>query len=328
MEEIIKVIGVGDCGSNAVSKIYEKGVEDVGFIICNTDVQALSISMIPTKIQIGQNITNGFGTGCDPEIGRQAALESLDKINSVLKTEILVIVAGFGGGTGTGAAPVIAKEAKDMGIRVTIAIVTLPFKNEGKEQYKRALDGLQKLKGNVDSLWVINNEKLYEIYPEISTLDPFPISDEIIVNAITCIVAFIIPKAKYISIDIAEIRTMVSNSGIALMGFGQAAGDNRAQEAAKQALSSPLLNNNDISDAKNIIMVFKSGTKKPLKMFELREMVDYITTSLGKLMVDYIRTASGKDINVQRYVIKDESLDDAIAITIIAGFPENKYFLF
>ncbi|MDR2286394.1 MAG: cell division protein FtsZ [Prevotellaceae bacterium] len=320
LSHIIKVIGVGGGGNNAVKNMYEKGIEGVDFIICNTDAQVLNKSIVPNKIQIGTKLTGGLGTGCNPELGRQAALESLDEIKNILEknTKMLFIATGLGGGTGTGAAPVIAKEAKSMDI-LTVAIVTLPFKDEGEEPYKRALDGLWTLRENVDSLLIINNEKLYEIYPDLSIFEAFPKADDIVTTAVKSI-AEIITVEGYINVDFADVKMVMSNSDMALMGLGRAAGEDRVRKAAEQALKSPLLNNNDISGAKNILVNVSSGLKNPLKAFELRELMDYINT------------ASGRGANFKRGVAEDISLDaessDAeISVTIIAtGFSMNNSF--
>jgi cell division protein FtsZ len=320
LSHIIKVIGVGGGGNNAVRNMYEKSIEGVDFIICNTDAQVLSRSPIPNKIQLGAKITDGLGTGCNPEIGRQAALESIETIKKVLEknTKMIFIASGMGGGTGTGAAPVIAAEAKQMGI-LTVAIVTLPFKDEGEEPYKRAIDGLLNLRQNVDSLLIINNERLYDIYPDISIFEAFPKADDIVATAAKSIVE-IITVEGYINVDFADVKRVMTNSDMALMGLGRASGPNRVKEAADQALNSPLLNNNDISGAKNILVNISSGLKNPLKTVELRELMLYLNN------------ASGRGANFKRGVTKDESLDaensDAeISVTIIAtGFSMDSSF--
>jgi cell division protein FtsZ len=321
LSHIIKVIGVGGGGNNAVKNMYNKGIEGVDFIICNTDAQVLSKSNVPNKIHIGVKLTDGLGAGCNPEIGRQAALENIDEIKNVLSqnnTKMVFITAGLGGGTGTGAAPIIAKEAKEMGL-LTVAIVTLPFKDEGEEPYKRAIDGLQNLRKNVDSLLVINNQKLYEIYRDLSVFDAFPKADDVVATAAKSI-AELITVEGYINVDFADVKMVMANSDMALMGVGKSSGENRVRKAAEQALSSPLLNNNDISGAKNILVNINSGLKKPLQMEEL-----------GELMA-YINEASGNRANFKRGVTIDETLDaensDAeIAVTIVAtGFSMSNSF--
>jgi cell division protein FtsZ len=320
LSHIIKVIGVGGGGNNAVKNMYEKGIEGVDFIICNTDLQALNKNPIPNKIQLGAKLTKGLGAGCKPEIGREAALESLDEIRKVLETntEMIFIATGLGGGTGTGASPVIAKEAKDMGI-LTVAIVTLPFEDEGEEPYKRAIKGLINLSENVDSLLIIKSEKLYEIYPDLSIFEAFPKADDIVAAAAKSI-AEIITVEGYINVDFADVKMVMANSGMSLMGYGRAAGENRVEKAAEQALKSPLLNDIDIAGSKNILVNVSSGLKNPLKTAELRELMKYI------------KEASKGSANFKRGVTKDESLDaessDAeISVTIIAtGFSmENAY---
>jgi cell division protein FtsZ len=311
---IIKVIGVGGGGNNAVKNMYEKGIEGVDFIICNTDAQALGKSPVPNKIQLGAKLTGGLGAGCNPIIGEQAAMESIDEIRSILErnTKMLFIATGLGGGTGTGAAPIIAKVSKEMGI-LTVAIATLPFKDEGEEPYKRAINGLFKLRENVDSLLIIKSEKLYEIYPDLSIFEAFPKADDIVATAAKSI-AEIITVEGYINVDFADIKMVMANSDMALMGHGRAAGENRVKNVVDEALNSPLLNNNDISGAKNILVNVSSGLKKPLKTSELRELMDYINL------------ASGKGANFKRGVTENRLLDaedsDAeITLTIIAtGF--------
>lgn len=311
---IIKVIGVGGGGNNAVRNMYSKGIEGVDFVVCNTDEQVLLKSPIPHKIQLGVALTRGRGAGCDPEQGRKAAIENLDEVKKVLadNAEMVFITAGMGGGTGTGAAPIIAKEAKEMGI-LTVAIVTLPFQDEGKEPYNRALNGLQELRQYVDSLLIINNQKLYEIYPDLSVFDAFPKADDIVATAAKSI-AELITVEGYINVDFADVKMVMKDSGMALMGLGRANGEDRALTAAQQALNSPLLSDSDISGARNILVNISSGIKNPLKMAEL-----------GQIM-DYINIASGGRANFKRGVTKDESLDEDIAVTIVAtGFSMNTF---
>jgi cell division protein FtsZ len=314
LNHIIKVIGVGGGGNNAVRNMYEKGIEGVDFIICNTDAQALYKSPVPTKIQLGAILTNGLGAGCNPDIGERAALESIDEIIKVLEknTKMLFIATGLGGGTGTGAAPVIAKLSKEMGI-LTVAIVTIPFKDEGEEPYDRAIKGLLKLREHVDSLLIIKSEKLYEIYPELSIFEAFPKADDIVATAAKGI-AEIITVEGYINVDFADVKMVMTDSEMAIMGHGRAKGENRVKEAVDQALHSPLLNDNDISGAKNILVNISSGLKRPLITSELRELMEIINI------------ASANGANFKRGVTKNELLDaddsDAeITVTIIAtGF--------
>lgn len=307
---IIKVIGVGGGGNNAVRNMYNMGIEGVDFIVCNTDEQVLLRSPIAHKIQLGVTLTRGRGAGCNPEQGRKAAVENLEEIKAVLadNTEMVFITAGMGGGTGTGAAPVIAKEAKEMGI-LTVAIVTLPFLDEGNEPFNRALDGLQELRQYVDSMLVINNQKLYEIYPDLSVFAAFPKADDIVAMAAKGI-AELITKEGYINVDFADVKMVMKDSGMALMGTGRASGENRALCAAELALNSPLLSDSDIAGAKNILVNISSGTKNPLMMAEL-----------GQIM-NYINVASGGRANFKRGVTEDPSLDEDIAVTLVAtGFP-------
>jgi cell division protein FtsZ len=315
LNHTIKVIGVGGGGNNAVRNMYNKGIEGVDFIICNTDAQVLEKSPVPNKIQIGVELTGGLGAGCNPEVGRQAALENIEEIKTVLSqndTKMVFIATGLGGGTGTGAAPVIAREAKAMGL-LTVAIATLPFKDEGEEPYRRAMVGLQNLRKNVDSLLIINSQKLYEIYHDMPVFDAFPKADDIVATAAKSI-AELITLEGYINVDFADVRTVMADSDMALVGLGRAAGENRARIAAEQALSSPLLNNNDISGAKNILVNISSGLKNPILMSELNELMKYIND------------AAGCRANFKRGVKKDLSLDDEssdaeIAVSIIAtGF--------
>jgi cell division protein FtsZ len=321
LSHMIKVMGVGGGGNNAVQNMYNKGIKGVDFIICNTDAQVLNKSTVPNKIQIGVKLTGGLGAGCNPEKGEKAALENLEDIKDALSknnTKMVFIAAGLGGGTGTGATPVIAKEAKEMGL-LTVAIVTLPFKDEGDEPYSRALTGLQKLRGHVDSLLIINSQKLYDIYPDLSVFEAFPRADDIVATAAKSI-AELITIEGYINVDFADVKMVMENSDMALMGLGRASGENRVQKATEQALTSPLLNNSDISGAKNILVNISSGMKNPLKMSELGELMRQINE------------ASGGKANFKRGVTKDESLDldssDAeIAVTIVAtGFSMSNSF--
>ena len=297
LSHTIKVIGVGGGGNNAVKNMYEKGIEGVDFVVCNTDLQALDDSPVPNKIQLGANLTRGLGAGCNPDIGREAALESLDQIRKILEsnTEMVFIATGLGGGTGTGAAPVIAMEAKAMDI-LTVAIVTLPSLDEGEEPYQRAIKGLKELMENVDSLLIIKSEKLYEIYSDMSIFEAFPKADDIVATAAKSIAEIITVKG-YINVDFADVKMVMKNSKLALMGHGEASGDNRAQRAAEQALKSPLLNDICISDAKNILLNVSSGKKNPLRTAELRELMEYINKE------------SGRGANFKRGVMENELLD-------------------
>ncbi len=306
---IIKVIGVGGGGGNAVNHMFRQGITDVDFVICNTDAQALRSSEIPIKIQLGETLTQGRGAGNKPEQGRQAAIESLDKITDILShnTKMVFITAGMGGGTGTGAAPVIAEEARDLGI-LTVGIVTLPFRFEGKRRMNQAIEGLNKMREQVDALLVINNEKLREMYGDLPLSTAFAQADNVLTVAAKGI-AEIITVHGSVNVDFADVHTVMSNSGVALMGSAMASGENRATLAIEEALSSPLLNNNDIKGAKNILLNIASGPDDEVRMDEIGQITDYVQESAG-MTADIIW---GNTL--------DTSLGDKICITIIAtGF--------
>lgn len=313
---IIKVIGIGGGGNNAVNHMYEKGIKDVNFIVCNTDHQALAKSPVPVKVQIGESITEGRGAGSKPEVGRKAAMENIKQVMDALSgnTKMVFLTTGMGGGTGTGAIPVIAKACKDAGL-LTIAVVTIPFKSEGKIRIRYAIDGITELKDNVDSLLVINNEKLREIYGDQGVSTAFAKADDILTTAVKGI-AEIITVAGYINVDFADVETVMKDSGVAIMGMGSAAGENRALKAIENALASPLLNSNDITGAKSILINISSGTgSNELTMDELGEITDYM-----------YETAS-EDALIIRGLSQDETLDSNISVTVIAtGFPSNSIF--
>jgi len=305
---IIKVLGVGGGGSNAVNHMFHMGIQDVDFVICNTDAQALTKSPIINKIQIGGTLTEGRGAGNKPEIGRQAAIESLSEIEELLShnSKMVFITAGMGGGTGTGAAPVIAKLAKEMDI-LTVAIVTIPFRFEGTLRISQAIEGLNELQNHVDSLLVINNEKLREIYGDLKLSQAFARADNVLATAAKGI-AEIITVPGYINVDFADVQTVMKDSGVALMGSGISEGDNRAIEAIQVALNSPLLNNNEITGAKNILLNITSGVDE-ISMDEVGEITDYVNNSISKNALIIWGTSH------------DESLGNAIGVTIIAtGF--------
>jgi len=306
---IIKVIGVGGGGGNAVNHMFRQGITDVDFLICNTDAQAIKSSEIPIKIQLGETLTQGRGAGNKPEQGRQAAIESLDKISEVLShnTKMVFITAGMGGGTGTGAAPVIAEEAKDLGI-LTVGIVTLPFRFEGKRRMHQAIEGLTKMREHVDALLVINNEKLREMHGDLPLSQAFGRADNVLTVAAKGI-AEIITVHGSVNVDFADVQTVMSNSGVALMGSAVASGENRAMMAIEDALTSPLLNNNDIKGAKNILLNIASGPDDEVRMDEIGEITDYV------------QEAAGMNADIIWGNTLDESLGDKICITIIAtGF--------
>jgi cell division protein FtsZ len=309
---IIKVIGVGGGGGNAVNHMFRQGITDVDFIICNTDAQALDKSEIPVKIQLGENLTHGRGAGNKPEQGKQAAIESIDKITEILShnTQMVFITAGMGGGTGTGAAPVIAEEAKELGI-LTVGIITLPFRFEGRRRTNQAIDGLNEMRKYVDALLVINNEKLREIHGDLPLSQAFGKADDVLAIAAKGI-AEIITVHGFVNVDFADVYTVMSNSGVALMGSATASGDNRAVDAIEEALNSPLLNNNDIRGAKNILLNIASAPSHEVKMDEIEQITDYI------------QEAAGMNADIIWGNTLDDSLDEKLNITIIAtGFKND-----
>lgn len=305
----IKVIGVGGGGNNAVGYMYDQGITGVDFIICNTDAQALVNNPIPNKIQLGTTITEGLGAGANPEIGEQAALESIDDIKSALgeDTKMVFITAGMGGGTGTGAAPIIAGIAKEMGI-LTVGIVTIPFSFEGKSRLEQAEKGLEKIRRNVDSLIVVKNDKLRELYGNLGYKSGFSKSNEVLSTAAKGI-AEVITKNYSINIDLRDARTVLADSGTAIMGSSIASGPNKAQDAIMAALDSPLLNDNKISGAKNVLLLIVSGD-------------DEITVDEIGIINDHIQSESGNNTNIIMGIGEDENLGENISVTVIAtGFP-------
>ena len=305
---IIKVIGVGGGGSNAVNHMFRRGIKDVNFVICNTDSQALNNSPVPVKIQLGEALTEGRGAGNKPAIGRQAALEAMDNIKEILSgnTRMVFITAGMGGGTGTGAAPVIAKAAVEMGI-LTVAIVTIPFRFEGQQRINQAIEGINELQQYVDSLLVISNEKLREIYGDLKLSQAFSRADDVLATAAKGI-AEIITVHGYINVDFADVETVMMNSGVAVLGSASASGEGRALEAIRNALSSPLLNNNDITGAKSILLNITSGNNE-VSMDEVGEITDFVNQAADKNALIIWGTGM------------EESLGDAISVTVIAtGF--------
>jgi len=308
---IIKVIGVGGGGGNAVNHMFRRGIKDVNFVVCNTDAQALNNSPVAVKIQLGESLTEGRGAGNKPEIGRQAALEAIDTINDVLSknTKMVFITAGMGGGTGTGAAPVIAKAAREMGI-LTVAIVTIPFRFEGQQRISQAIEGITEIQKYADSLLVISNEKLREIYGDLKLSQAFTRADDVLATAAKGI-AEIITVHGYINVDFADVETVMTNSGVAILGSASASGENRALEAIENALASPLLNNNDITGAKSILLNITSGTNE-VSMDEIGEITDYVTQAADKNALIIWGTCI------------EESLGDAVSVTIIAtGFESH-----
>ena len=307
---IIKVIGVGGGGCNAVNYMYKQNIKGCSFIVCNTDYQALQTSEVPDKIQMG---SNGLGAGTDPTAGRNAALESQEEIaRKVLDsgTQMLFITAGMGGGTGTGASPVIAKMAKDKGI-LTVAVVTIPFKNEGNESQSKAVDGIHELEKNVDALLIINNEKLYEFFGNTLIQEAFPKADEVLATAVRGIIE-VINRPGYINVDFQDVCRMMRNSGMALMGSGEGTGPNRLQDAVKGAFESPLLNDFDLKTAKNVLINITTGNNEQgARMSDLKDIDDMISSYTG----DANRFKKG--------IIWDDDPDfgDKVRITaIVTGF--------
>ncbi|HDP55573.1 MAG TPA: cell division protein FtsZ [Bacteroidetes bacterium] len=310
-KSIIKVIGVGGGGSNAVNHMYKLGIKDVDFVVCNTDAQALENSPVNIKIQLGSSLTEGRGAGNKPEIGKQAAIENIQNVVDVLSdgTKMVFVTAGMGGGTGTGAAPIIAKAAKELGL-LTVAIVTIPFRNEGRRRIAQALEGIEDLEKHVDSLLVINNEKIREIFGDLRLSEAFSRADDVLAIAAKGI-AEIITVHGYINVDFADVETVMSNSGVAIMGSAMASGENRALTAVQKALSSPLLNNNDIAGARNILLNVTSG------------MEEITMDEIGQI-TDFIQGAAGEDADLIWGNGTDEKLEEKLNVTIIAtGFGTN-----
>ncbi len=305
---IIKVIGVGGGGSNAVNHMFRLGIKGVDFIICNTDKQALEKSPVPHKIQLGNSLTKGLGAGARPEVGRDSALESIDEIKSLLtaNTEMVFITAGLGGGTGTGAAPVIASIAKELGI-LSVGIVTIPFTFEGKKRREQAEKGLEEMKKYVDTLIVIGNDKLREIYGSLKMTEAFAHADNVLTNAAKSI-AEIISLHMHVNVDFNDVKTVMQESGVAIMGSAIASGEKRALRAVEAALVSPLLNDNDISGARHVLLNIMSGSDD-IEMDEFGEITDYIQEAAGGTAE--LITGYGTD----------PSLGDNVSVTIIAtGF--------
>lgn len=305
---VIKVIGVGGGGSNAINHMFQAGINGVDFVICNTDAQALQNSPVPNKIQLGVSLTEGLGAGANPEVGEQAAVESIEEIKRMLDTttKMIFITAGMGGGTGTGAAPVIAKLAKEMQV-LTVGIVTTPFQFEGKARCSQAQAGIERLRANVDSLIVINNNKLREVYGNLGFKAGFSKADEVLATAARGI-AEVITHHYTQNIDLRDAKTVLSNSGTAIMGSSLSKGSARAQEAIMKALDSPLLNDNKITGAKNVLLLIVSGSKE-ITIDEIGEINDHI------------QIEAGHGANIIMGVGEDENLGEAIAVTVIAtGF--------
>ena len=308
---IIKIIGVGGGGSNAVTHMFKRGIEGVNFVIANTDSQALANSPVPLKIQLGSSLTQGLGAGNKPERGREAAIENLEDVIQSLgsSTRMVFITAGMGGGTGTGAAPVIAEATKKQGL-LTVGIVTVPFRFEGQRRQRQATEGIREFSKHVDSLLIIQNEKLRDIFGDLSLANAFEKADDVLTVAAKGI-AEIITVHGHVNVDFADVETVMSNSGIAVMGSGFGAGDRRALDAIEAALNSPLLNNNDIYGARNILVNIISG-KKEATMDEIGSINDFV------------QEASGHTADLIWGSTTDVSLGDKIAVTVIAtGFKTN-----
>lgn len=309
---IIKVIGVGGGGSNAVNHMFRQGIKDVEFVVCNTDLQALNSSPVPTKLQIGVDLTEGLGCGANPKVGKGAAIESKEQIREFLEgTKMLFVTAGMGGGTGTGAAPVIAKIAKSMGI-LTVGIVTAPFMFEGKKKRELAEIGIKALRRSCDTVLVILNDKLREIYGNLAIGKAFAQADNVLTTAAKGI-AEIITLTGYVNVDFQDVRTVMYNAGPAVMGTAETRGENRARNAASGALASPLLDNCDIMGAKKILLSIISGAEAELQMDELMEITEYI------------QQQAGQDAEVIFGHGVDAALGDRLRVTVIAtGFDHEE----
>lgn len=308
---IIKVIGVGGGGSNAVAHMYKQGIAGVDFAICNTDIQAMRASVVATKIQLGETVSSGLGAGSQPQRGKQACLESIEEIKKYLEkggTKMLFVTAGMGGGTGTGAAPIIAKQAQELGI-LTVGIVTLPFSFEGKKRISQAHEGLEELKKNVDTLIIISNDKLKSIYANLSLTSAFAHADNILTTAAKGI-AEIITIPGYINVDFEDVNTVMRNSGVAIMGTGVADGDHRAQKAIDMALSSPLLEDTTIQGAQHILVNITSGTKE-------------VTMEEITIITNFVQEEAGSFTNLIWGNCFDDTLGDKLSVTIIATGFEN-----
>ena len=305
---VIKVIGVGGGGSNAINHMFRQGIIGVDFVVCNTDSQALQTSPVPNKIQLGVNLTEGLGAGAKPEIGQQAALESIEELEKMLdvNTKMVFITAGMGGGTGTGAAPVIAQLAKERGI-LTVGIITIPFQFEGKNRHDQAMEGVERLRKQVDSLIVINNNKLREVYGNLGFKAGFSKADEVLATASKGI-AEVITNHLTMNIDLKDAKTVLSDSGTAIMGSYVASGADRARIAIQSALDSPLLNDNKITGAKNVLLLITFGA-------------DEITIDEISEINEYIQNEAGHNANIIMGIGEDEKLGEAISVTVIAtGF--------
>ena len=308
---IIKVLGVGGGGGNAVNHMYRLGIKDVDFMVCNTDAQALEDSPVPTKVQLGGSLTEGRGAGSIPDVGKRAVIENVDDIAAALEknTKMLFITAGMGGGTGTGGAPVIAAKAREMDI-LTVGIVTIPFSFEGRKRRQQAEAGISEMKENVDSLLIVSNDKLRELYGNLKLTEAFSKADDILATAAKGI-SELITDTGHINVDFEDVKTVMKDSGVAIMGMGIAGGEQRSVKAIEMALSSPLLNDNHIRGAKDILLYIASGEEE-IQMDEVSEITDYIQDESGATA----EIIWGNGV--------DESLGDKIAVTVVAtGFQSN-----
>ena len=305
---VIKVIGVGGGGSNAINYMFSKGIKGVDYVVCNTDAQALENSSVPNKVQLGVNLTEGMGAGADPTVGEQAAIENLSELREMLEknTKMVFITAGMGGGTGTGAAPIISKLAMEMDI-LTIGIVTMPFVFEGKIRQNQANKGLEKLKNHCDSIIVVNNNKLRDIYGNLGVKEGFSKADEVLATAAKGI-AEVITHHYTQNIDLKDAKTVLSKSGSAIMGSAGSSGDKRAIKAVTNALDSPLLNDNRIQGAQNVLLLILSGSSE-------------VTIDEIGIINDYIQERAGNNVNIIMGIGEDSNLIDEISVTVIAtGF--------
>lgn len=310
-DNIIKVIGVGGGGGNAVAYMYQQQLTDIDFAVCNTDVQALDMNPVQEKIQLGAILTKGLGAGTDNIVGKKAAEESLDDIQKLFHpgTEMVFVTCGMGGGTGTGGAPVVANAAKQKGL-LTVGVVTIPFRDEGEEALYRAVQGVKELSQQVDSILIIDNQKLYDIYPDLDVFTAFDKANEVLCTAVRSI-ADIITKGGHINTDFADVRKIMQNSGVSMMGIGMGSGKDRVTTAVDQALGSPLLNNLDLTTAKRALVNITTSSEngKAASMTELSQIMDLIKSKTG-LMTHF-----------KRGIVKDDKMGDTIMITIIAtGF--------
>ncbi len=316
-QSIIKVIGVGGGGSNAVNNMYDRGIQDVSFVVCNTDAQALENSPIERKLQLGIHLTGGLGAGANPEVGKNAALESKDDIKELLSdaTRMVFVTAGMGGGTGTGAAPVIAGIARKMGI-LTVGIVTQPFSFEGKKKLQQAQEGIRQLRQHCDTVLVILNDRLRSVFGNLSIGNAFAQADNVLTTAAKSI-AEIITVPGYVNVDFEDVKTVMKNAGAAVMGSGQAEGEGRALKAAEAALASPLLDYKDIHGAKKILLSIVSGKEAELQMDELT------------IITDYIQDQIGTDAEMIFGHGSDPQLEEYVRVTVIAtGFEEESETVF